>query len=157
MKIPESYKQAKFLSETFNVGYSNYKSISTTPRIITLAGPCGTGKTWDACAWLNNAQSQGRTIAYMKAGDLWRYDSEDLARAEWARCAVIDDYGTKLSQGNLGRILDLVDNRMNSARRFTILTTNILTEIRTIDERLASRLNSGCMIDYTGLPDRREG
>lgn len=156
MKTPSHYKQARIFSDTFNVGLSNYKSISTTPKIITLSGPCGTGKTWDACVWLNNAESQGRSTAYLKAGDLWRYDPEDLARAEWARCVVIDDYGTRLSQGNLGRILDLVDYRMTAARRYTIITTNILTEIRTIDERLASRLNSGCMIDYTGLPDRRE-
>jgi len=37
----------------------------------------------------------------------------------------------------------------------TIITTNLMKEIRKIDERLASRLNTACVINYAGMPDRR--
>jgi len=125
-------------------------------HLITLCGPVGTGKTYDACAWLNYIHgSKGLTGYYIKCSDVWSMTPEDMFEITIKKCIVMDDYGRKQSVGNLERISDIIDKRIEKEYCYTVITTNILTEIRNIDERLASRLNAGVIIDYSGMKDRR--
>lgn len=125
-------------------------------HLITLSGPCGTGKTFDACAWLNHIKTfHKRSGLYIKCSDVWRMTPEELYEISMKKCIVLDDYGKKQSVGNLERISNIIDQRIEKEYPYTIITTNILADIRNIDPRLVSRLNQGVIIDYSGMPDRR--
>ena len=127
------------------------------PSIIVLSGPCGTGKTHDACGWMNYIRkAQGFGVGYIKASDVWALTVDELHTLTMRHVLCIDDYGQKRSIGNLERIGGIVDRRMESVNRYTIITTNVLSEIDNIDERLASRLNTGALVQYDNLPDRRK-
>ena len=154
--IPELYKYITHPSHNFLDTVRKYREEKKwSPMLIVLGGPTGTGKTCDAVAWLKNAKRKGHEVAYLKAADIWQLDVDDIHDLERIKALVIDDYGKTQTTGTIERISSVIDKRIERTQKYTILTTNVLRDIRSIDERLASRLNSGCVVDYTGMPDLR--
>lgn len=148
--VPQLYRSSVQPSKVFT------QAVMSSDRLITLGGPCGAGKTWDACAWLNHCKSKGYDVAYIRATDLPRLEYIDMVDLERAKVLCIDDYGKQQTQGALSRASDIVEKRIGFDWRYTIITTNILSDLRRLDERLASRLNAGRIINYEGMPDRRQ-
>lgn len=152
-KIPNLY-QSETPSKTF---IDKIKGSQKNDHLIVLSGPTGTGKTYDACAWLRHLKkNHGIDGYYTKASEFWSMTPEMLYEISIKKCIVIDDYGKKQSVGNLERVSDIIDSRMEKEYPYTIITTNVLTEIENIDPRLYSRLKTAVIVDYTGLADRRQ-
>ncbi len=123
---------------------------STRSPLIVLAGPVGTGKTCDACTFVHESAK------FVKASALWRtYGHCDL----WnelllADQVILDDLGTRVTDGSKVAILELVDIRVDHLRQ-TIITTNwSYDEVFTFSPRLASRIRQAHIVKYTG-PDLR--
>ena len=129
------------------------------PNTIALCGPVGAGKTHDACALALQSQGHnggiGGAIVFAHCSSIQRWDDEQMNRAQIVRFLILDDYGARQSEGALIRAYELLDTRMHNHKRITLLTTNLVSEIRDIDKRMASRLNTACIINYEGMPDRR--
>lgn len=132
-----------------------YIAKSGQPSIIVLCGDVGTGKTWDACALSANVIRKSGNRTFCACSSLHEHDSDTMGNLLGVRCLVLDDYGARQTQGALTRAFDLVNARMHDPRLATIITTNLIADVRKIDERMASRLNTACVINYSGMPDRR--
>lgn len=143
-------------SETVTRAINDYivKHVDLHPKIVALCGSVGVGKTWDACALALHVCRQRGFYRFAQCSTIHDCDPERMSQLHRCTALILDDYGYRQTDGALLRAFQLVDGRMHGDR-VTIITTNILQDIRKIDERLASRLNTACVVDYSGLQDRR--
>ena len=137
---------------------------------LTLAGPPGTGKTWLACAFLNDWIKRDQvgwftTVAALLDGVRQRFGdtlSDDALEyfALWLRppVLVLDDLGAeKVSDWTIERITRLLNERMTRGY-ITIVTTNLATP-EALNEalgfRIADRIQGLAWVDVGG-DSRRE-
>lgn len=130
------------------------KNKGNDPSIVALCGPVGCGKSWDACALASHAVRNKGWIRFEDCSGIHTAEADRLDSLKRSTVLILDDYGARQTEGALARVFDLVNSRMHK-KGVTIITTNLMKEIRKIDERLASRLNTACVINYAGMPDRR--
>lgn len=138
-----------------------------------LMGGAGSGKSIAAAgALLNSKMSWGdgsswsyspTEARYTLAADLAVLGGFDLPsqkildRAERYRWLIIDDLGSELAtdvwRANLGQLI----LARNSARRRTIITTNLTIEAfkARYDERIVSRIRGNGLVSVTGSEDMR--
>lgn len=145
----------------------SYQASKGHVNFILLAGDVGTGKTWDACGLAlrvcrkeRRSQQTGfyadrSVIRFVRCCMIQDYDNETMLACHNAKALILDDYGIRKSPGSLVRVFELVDKRMHNKSQVTIMTTNLIGEIKELDEAMASRLNKACIIDYTDKPDLR--
>jgi DNA replication protein DnaC len=137
-------------------------------------GGAGSGKTVAAAECLLRSQmrwgANGETWAYSSseakfklASDLARlsyFDSESqrtLGRCERVRWLILDDLGSELVTDTWRSNLSQLVNERNSARRKTIITTNLPIEDfkARYDERIVSRIRGNGVVIVTGTTDLR--
>lgn len=134
---------------------------------MILAGKCGSGKTYMACALVRAVVESGKKAAFINASDLYReirctYDTYNLGERFImehycdAPMLVLDDIGAgSLSDYERRIFLNILNTRGNDCRP-TVVTTNLsLDQIRDLmDERISSRLKDYLAVAFTGA-DRR--
>lgn len=166
---PRKYRERK-LSDFANTIAEKFPS---GPESVRLVGPCGTGKTALACAWLNERARFFYTMHW--SPPVFRTATQILIaiRATFRReseqtedevitalcshdCLVIDDLGAENSTDFANSILlEVIDRRIRECR-FTVVTSNMtLAEMNAKDPRQASRMLEFWTVDLSGQPDRR--
>src|SRR5258705_13488953 len=100
---------------------------------LHLTGPTGTGKSWLACAFGQQACRQGLSVRYERVARL--LDSLRIARGDGSYLKrlstlaktdllILDDFGLKpLTQAERLDLLELIDDR--HGRRSTLLTSHL--------------------------------
>ena len=129
------------------------------PTFIVLTGPPGTGKTSDACGLMLSCKQQfeDRSTLFIDCNDIHTIDEEHMWRLKEAKMLMLDDYGARATEGAKIRVLTIVNKRMHHPTNVTIITTNLMHELKEHDPRMASRMNAACVINYAGRPDLRKG
>lgn len=133
---------------------------------LHITGPTGTGKSWLACAFGNQACRQGMSVRYERTGRLLdqlrvaRGDGSypkllrQLARVE---LLILDDFGLKpLTQTERHDLLEVIEDRHGV--RSTLLTSQLpirtwheyLNEPTVADALLDRLLNSAHRLELTG-------
>ncbi len=160
--VPESHIECSF--DSF-VGHKKYidtcKTFIKDPhnRTLLITGDTGSGKTHLAIATLKAFREKGiASLKFEKAsmmffklrntyGDGVKFETElDLIQDYSNKCVlIIDDLGTEqITENSIKFFQTLIDNRVSSVNRYTIITTNLdLEKIEgTYGSRVASRLGS---------------
>ena len=124
--------------------------------LLVIAGPTGTGKTWQACGVMRMAAKRygPNGVAMVKASEVARFNQQAVEIAKRTAFIVLDDLATRITPGAMATALEIIDARLDHKRR-TIVTTNAgFADLAAIDPRLASRLASGVPYKLEGA-DRR--
>lgn len=134
---------------------------------LVLAGTSGLGKTYSACALMQNALSQRKSVHFVSVSSLYlevlgaqkeqkipeliyRYVTPDLL--------VLDDLGVRTPSDFFLEILYLLINaRYDKAEGSTIITTNMTAKDMhaKFGSALVSRIISGKSIKFTGIDKRK--
>ena len=135
--------------------------------VLVLFGPSGVGKTWSACATLNDSWEKKETsIMFVNVSDLYlrwkectRKQESDLILASMYRNAdllLVDDIGTRSPTDSfLDFLYAIVNFRINHSKA-TIFTTNMNgSQMRDkFGEALTSRICSGSILKIEGRDKR---
>lgn len=140
---------------------------------LVLTGPAGSGKTcaglclldwscdmthfyecWELCDLWNRVTVGTAETGGIHSRKLWR--GELISDLREANIVMLDELGArdKVSDAHYECVKILIDSRVNAP---LVVSTNLtLAEIsRLYDDRIASRLGCGTIIDFEGQPDRR--
>lgn len=153
LAIPSAYRDAVISDHALAaIGAWRRRHQSALCQAV-LVGPTGVGKTWDAAAMASTYQGGDRCY-WIDAARINEIHSDDWPQViETRRLVVLDDFGSRITQGAVTRSYELIDGR--SKAMLPVVVTGNLSREHPIDERIRSRLLAYCVVDYRGLPDRR--
>jgi len=102
-------------------------------RNLLITGPCGSGKTWIACALGHNACLRGMTVRYYRTSRLFLALSQSkadgsydklLGRLERVRLLIMDDWGLeKITTPQRYDLMEVMDDRYGE--RSTVIVSQL--------------------------------
>lgn len=163
-EFPRRYVTARADSPKVLAWAAQYLANPREARSLLLAGPVGTGKTYQAFGALRIAAAKARTweattyadfAAALRPGG--RDPEGDLRRFRTCELLLLDDLGAAKSSEWVEEVgYRLINDRYQDMRP-AVFTTNLpLSELREgLGDRIASRLVETCDIVTLTGPDRR--
>lgn len=167
--IPEAYKHANFTicDQSFASREILSEFCQDFKGFLLLAGPSGTGKTFAACACVNEFLKVSESVLFQNIAELyvkWLGERRDGNQEAFMiegliskKLLVFDDLGTRTPTEAFLDFLYLIFNlRSNDQQLGTIITTNFTSQ--EMNEKLGaaifSRVASGKIVKFSGK-DRR--